>query len=85
LTLSAVVKYGLPRFFGITKTFNPVLRDVAAVAAVSTIAPRRQTAPIDVRCFVRVRFTCVSFRLLKRLLGSWARPPQRMRATAKTG
>src|SRR6185437_16699251 len=26
LTLSEVVKYGLPRFFGITKTFSPVLR-----------------------------------------------------------
>src|ERR1022692_3492211 len=25
LTLSAVVKYGLPRFFGMTKTFRPVL------------------------------------------------------------
>src|SRR5215469_8816839 len=25
-TLSAVVKYGLPRFFGMTNTFKPVLR-----------------------------------------------------------
>ncbi len=30
-TLSAVVKYGLPRFFGITKTFNPVFSPAAAL------------------------------------------------------
>src|SRR4051794_982508 len=62
LTLSEVVKYGLPRFFGITKTLSPVFRDVAAVAVVSSIAARRQSAPIDVSCFIRLRFTWVSFR-----------------------
>src|SRR5438093_12154504 len=54
LTLSEVVKYGLPRFFGMTKTLRPVLRDVAADAVVSSIAARRQIAPIDVRCFTRL-------------------------------
>src|SRR3954453_14467159 len=62
LTLSEVVKYGLPRFFGITKTFMPVFRDDAAVAVVNTIAARRHIAPTAVRCFVRLRFIWVSFR-----------------------
>src|SRR3954471_23306429 len=39
LTLSDVVKYGLPRFFGITKTLSPVFREVAAEAVVSSITP----------------------------------------------
>jgi hypothetical protein len=30
-TLSAVVKYGFPRFFGITKTFSPVFSPAAAL------------------------------------------------------
>ena len=57
LTLSEVVKYGLPRFFGITKTLSPVLSGAAAVAVVATSTPRRQMAPIDARVF----FTWSSF------------------------
>src|SRR5438067_3939134 len=57
LTLSEVVKYGLPRFLGMTKTLRPVFRDVAADAVVSSITPRRQIAPIDVSCFSTRLFT----------------------------
>jgi hypothetical protein len=61
-TLSAVVKYGLPRFFGITKTLRPVFRGAAAVAVATSTTPIRRMAPIGVRCFIRLRFTLVSFR-----------------------
>src|SRR5277367_56092 len=40
--LSAVVKYELPRFFGITKTFRPFFSGAAAVARATTEAPRTQ-------------------------------------------
>src|SRR5215471_15725828 len=43
LALSAVVKYELPRFFGITKTLSPVWRDGAAPAATIGTPPRTQT------------------------------------------
>src|SRR5207247_2731069 len=61
LTLSEVVKYGLPRFFGITNTLRPVLRDVAADAVVSSITASRQIAPIDMSCFSKRLFTSSPF------------------------
>ena len=36
LTLSAVVKYGLPRFFGMTKTLRPVFRPPPTPSRAST-------------------------------------------------
>src|SRR5438128_1194350 len=56
LKLSEVVKYGLPRFFGMTKTLRPVFSDDAAVAVASTITPSRQMNPIDVTCFMKRPF-----------------------------
>src|SRR5215211_1407731 len=76
LTLSAVVKYGLPRFFGITKTFKPVFRDAAAVAVVTSTAPIRQRAAIGVRCVIRLRFTWCPF-VAEQLLGGYFRHGRR--------
>ena len=45
LTLSAVVKYGLPRFFGITKTFRPFFSGAAVEAAIATGTDTMSTAP----------------------------------------
>src|SRR6266849_4239607 len=61
-TLSDVVKYALPRFFGMTKTLRPVFREVAADAVVSSTTPIRVHAPIDavslnIRLFTGVPFT----------------------------
>src|SRR5438874_7904107 len=75
LTLSEVVKYGLPRFFGMTKTFRPVFRDVAADAVVSSITASRKIAPIDVRSFSKRLFTFVYFRLHRWTFGL-RRPPR---------
>src|SRR5471032_3553142 len=47
LALSAVVKYELPRFFGITKTLRPFLSGAAAVAMVTTTAPKTQISSSD--------------------------------------
>src|SRR6476619_3907150 len=45
-TLSAVVKYGLPRFLGMTKTFSPLLSGVAddEAIAIGTKAMRNTSA-----------------------------------------
>src|SRR5262245_26341837 len=61
LTLSAVVKYGLPRFFGITNTFRPVLSAGAADAVASNVTPRTEIAPIAVMFLMKRVFTLVSF------------------------
>ena len=48
-TLSAVVKYGLPRFFGMTKTLSPFFRGLAedAANAIGT-STRTSTSPTAV-------------------------------------
>ena len=58
LTPSDVVKYGLPRFFGMTKTFRPVFSGGAAAAVVAaTNAPARHKTPSDASCTFTRPFT----------------------------
>src|SRR6266542_4509354 len=49
LTLSAVVKYGFPRFFGMTKTLRPFFSDTASAPAIAIgTTPRTSTSPAAV-------------------------------------
>src|SRR6266540_2155766 len=49
LTLSAVVKYGFPRFFGMTKTLRPFFSDTASAPAIAVgTTPRTSTSPAAV-------------------------------------
>ena len=54
LALSEVVKYGLPRFFGITKTFSPFFRGAAEADAIAAGTPTTSASPSSVTTQVRL-------------------------------
>src|SRR5471032_997936 len=67
LALSAVVKYELPRFFGITNTFSPVFNGAAAEATIGRTPTRQITASAAPAQRARLLGETVITRVLSRI------------------